>query len=156
MKAEARVLRAYYYFLLFQQYGPIYIWGDKEADLGIMGDNVDRNTVDECVDFMTSQLEMAANDLPVKVADPTTWQGRITKGFALGLRSRIFLYAARPLFNGGGEIQYGRSLVNKYGEHISHRAKTLTSGIWPQKLQNRLLTWVSMIFTRLQRSLLTP
>ena len=118
MKAEARVLRAYYYFLLFQQYGPIYIWGDKEADLGIMGDNVDRNTVDECVDFMTSQLEMAANDLPVKVADPTTWQGRITKGFALGLRSRIFLYAARPLFNGGGEIQYGRSLVNKYGEHI--------------------------------------
>ena len=28
MKAEARFLRAYYYFLLFRQYGPVFIWGD--------------------------------------------------------------------------------------------------------------------------------
>ena len=27
MKAEARFLRAYYYFLLFRQYGPVFIWG---------------------------------------------------------------------------------------------------------------------------------
>ncbi|MCS3185088.1 hypothetical protein NXU83_26690 [Bacteroides thetaiotaomicron] len=32
MKAEARFLRAYYYFELFRQYGPVYIWGDIESD----------------------------------------------------------------------------------------------------------------------------
>ena len=32
MKAEARFLRAYYYFLLFRQYGPVFIWGDQIAD----------------------------------------------------------------------------------------------------------------------------
>lgn len=118
MKAEARVLRAYYYFLLFQQYGPVFIWGDREPDMSIIGDDIDRNTVDECVDFMVRQLEIAANDLPIKVADQTTWQGRITKGAALGLRSRILLFAARPLLNGGGESRYGAGLVNKYGKSI--------------------------------------
>lgn len=118
MKAEARVLRAYYYFLLFQQYGPVYIWGDGEPDLGIKGDDVDRHTAEECIEFMVKQLEDAAYVLPVKVADPTTWQGRITKGAALGLRSRILLFAARPLLNGGGDSRYGQGLVNKAGKPI--------------------------------------
>lgn len=29
MKAEARFLRAFYYFCLFRQFGPVYIWGDQ-------------------------------------------------------------------------------------------------------------------------------
>ena len=37
MKAEARFLRAYYYFLLFRQYGPVFIWGDQIADETIDG-----------------------------------------------------------------------------------------------------------------------
>lgn len=118
MKAEARTLRAYYYYLLFQQYGPVFVWGDREPDMGIMGEDADRNTTDECVDFIVRQLDLAAESLPLKVSDPTTWQGRITKGFALGLKSRVLLFAARPLFNGGGDSHYGRDVVNKYGNHI--------------------------------------
>ena len=31
MKAEARFLRAFYYYCLFRQYGPVYLWGDKQS-----------------------------------------------------------------------------------------------------------------------------
>ena len=47
MKAEARFLRAYYYFELFRQYGPVYIWGDIESDELIKPETIDRHTVDE-------------------------------------------------------------------------------------------------------------
>ena len=52
MKAEARFLRAYYYFLLFRQYGPVFIWGDQIADETIDAKSVDRHTVQENIDFM--------------------------------------------------------------------------------------------------------
>ena len=84
----------------------------------IRSEEIDRHTVDQCVDFIESEMAKAAEDLPLKVSDPTTWQGRITKGTALGMRSRVLLFAARPLFNGGGDIGYGKDLVNLYGDHI--------------------------------------
>lgn len=52
MKAEARFLRAYYYFLLFRQYGPVFIWGDQIADETIDAKSVDRHTVQQNIDFM--------------------------------------------------------------------------------------------------------
>lgn len=118
MKAEARFLRAYFYFNLFKQYGPVYLWFDETPDMKIRSEEIDRHTVDQCVDFIESEMAKAAEDLPLKVSDPTTWQGRITKGTALGMRSRVLLFAARPLFNGGGDIGYGKDLVNLYGDHI--------------------------------------
>lgn len=118
MKAEARFLRAYFYFNLFKQYGPIFLWFDTTPDMKIKAEDIDRHTVDECVDFIESEMLKASEDLPNEVADPTTWKGRITKGAALGMRSRVLLFAARPLFNGGGKEGYGKDLVNYYGKHI--------------------------------------
>ncbi len=64
MKAEARFLRAYYYFNLFKQYGPIYLWYDQIADLAIKSEVIDRNTVDECVSFIEKEMYDAAQILP--------------------------------------------------------------------------------------------
>lgn len=115
MKAEARFLRAYFYFNLFKQYGPISLWYDKTPNLAIKAETVDRNTVDECVNFIASEMYEASKLLPKTIQDPTTWMGRMTKGVALGMRSRLLLFAARPLFNGGG---YGQGLVNIYGNQL--------------------------------------
>lgn len=57
MKAEAHFLRAYYYFLLFRQYGPVFIWGDQIADETIDAKSVDRHTVQENIDFMVGELD---------------------------------------------------------------------------------------------------
>ena len=59
MKAEARFLRAYYYFELFRQYGPVYIWGDIESDELIKPETIDRHTVDENVNFIAEEYDKA-------------------------------------------------------------------------------------------------
>ena len=122
MKAEARFLRAFYYFMLVRQYGPVFIWGDKMSDLDIIPTSVDRNTLDECVEFITSELNKAQLDLPDRISD-TQWYGRATKGAAMALKSRVTLYSARPLFNGAAIY---RGMKNKEGNFLFPQSEDLT------------------------------
>ena len=50
--AEARFLRAYCYFQLFRRFGPAFVWGDRRSEQTIRPEDIDRNTVDETLDFM--------------------------------------------------------------------------------------------------------
>ena len=113
MKAEARFLRAFYYFCLFRQYGPVIIWGDQLAPEDASGEQLDRNTVDENVNFMIEELDKAIADLPTAITEigaNDSWTGRATKGAALALKSRLLTYAASPLYNG----QDGKNLTNTF------------------------------------------
>lgn len=114
MKAEARFLRSYFYFMLFQQYGPVYIWGDVTPDIMIKAESIDRHSVDECVAFISDELTETAKILPETITDPA-WAGRVTKGAALALKSRLLLYAARPLFNG---CALYKGMKNYYGNFL--------------------------------------
>ncbi|WP_290535759.1 RagB/SusD family nutrient uptake outer membrane protein [Alistipes sp.] len=120
MKAEARFLRAYYYFCLFRQYGPVFLWFDQTPDEGIEGKTIDRHTVDQNIDFIESELWEAAQILPTDITeiglDASTWMGRATKGAALALRSRVLLYAASPLYNGCD--LYKGQMKNYYGDYL--------------------------------------
>ncbi|MEG1915737.1 MAG: RagB/SusD family nutrient uptake outer membrane protein [Muribaculaceae bacterium] len=115
MKAEARFLRAYFYFELFRQYGPVFIWGDRMPDPTIKAESIDRNTVDENIDFMVKEYDKAITDLPDKISDKN-WLGRITKGAAMAAKSRLLLYAASPLYN-GCELYRGQ-MKNKAGNFL--------------------------------------
>lgn len=101
MKAEARFLRAYYYHILMKHYAGVPIV-DKVLSLD---DDIDlpRNTYEECVNYVVSELEAAAVDLPVDYIASGKNQdyGRATKGACLALKARVLLFAASPLFNGG-------------------------------------------------------
>lgn len=125
MKAEARFLRAYFYFCLFRQYGPVYIWGDQMPDETVLASSIDRHTVEENIDFIVSELDRAANDLPLKVSQvgesEARWTGRITKGAALALKSRVLLYAASPLYN-GCDLYMGK-MQNMYGNYLFPQTK---------------------------------
>nr|WP_067057453.1 RagB/SusD family nutrient uptake outer membrane protein [Mucilaginibacter sp. L294] len=99
-KAEARFLRAQFYFELFKRYGAVpLLTTAKDVDPGNLEDTqVARNSVDEVVNFITSECDAAAEVLPATQEAAQT--GRITKGAALALKARTLLYAASPLFNG--------------------------------------------------------
>ena len=114
MKAEARFLRAYFYFMLVEQYGPVYIWGDKAPDMSIKNEEIDRHPLEKCVEFISTQLDEAAKVLPVRIQDPA-WYGRATKGAALATKARLLLYAARPLFNG---CDLYKGMKNHFGEYL--------------------------------------
>lgn len=115
-KAEARALRAIYYFYLMRIYGPVVLLGDQALapDAPTSTYQLPRNSVDECVAYISSELETAAKDLPIKPANTNNY-GRITSGFAEAIKSEALLYAASPLFNGNSDYS---SLVNKGGKHL--------------------------------------
>ena len=122
MKAEARFLRAYYYFLLFRQYGPVIIWGDQPSDMNVESSTLDRNTLEENIDFMVGEIDKAIEVLPYSMADIgenlTANMGRVTKGAAMALKSRILLWAASPLYNGQDGSGIYDGLANLRGEKL--------------------------------------
>lgn len=115
MEGEARFLRAFYYFNLFKQYGPVPIVPDEGQDLSMDYNELalPRATVDDLVDFMVADLDRAANVLPLEYA--STYLGRATQGAALALKAKILLYAASPLYNGNTELF---NMKNSEGEQL--------------------------------------
>ncbi|MEJ7693133.1 RagB/SusD family nutrient uptake outer membrane protein [Daejeonella sp.] len=96
---EARFLRAWYYFQLVKHLGGVVLIGENiyGTQDGIPGK---RNTYEECVNYITAECDAAAALLPLEQVSQD--YGRITKGACLALKARMLLYAASPLFNGGG------------------------------------------------------
>ncbi len=105
MRAEARCLRVWYYMQLLIVYGGVPNVGDNVYDITDFV-NLPRQNFAEFVSYLSGELDAAANALPApNAAPPAGYQdldyGRVTKGTAMGLKSRLLLYAASPLFNGG-------------------------------------------------------
>lgn len=96
--AEARFLRAWYYSILLKNFAGIPMIGDTvyQASDPIVPA---RSSYEDCVNYILSECDAAAAVLPVSYG--ATDYGRITKGACLALKSRVLLYAASPLFNGG-------------------------------------------------------
>lgn len=99
MKAQARFLRAYYYFLLFELYGPVPILTNS-VDPGSSDLDFERNSVDEVVKFVTDEMTAVQDQLDVTITDQN-FLALPTKGVALAVKAKILVYAASPLFNGG-------------------------------------------------------
>ena len=112
MKAEARFLRAYFYTLLINRYGPVYVWGDQDSDSSIHVEDVDRHPLETNVQFVIEEYDKAAEVLPLQITD-VSWYGRVTKGAVLAAKTRFLLYMASPLFNGCSLYQ---GMQNKDGE----------------------------------------
>lgn len=115
MKVQARFLRAYYHYLLFELYGPIPIMTEV-ADPESRDLDYARNSVDEVVNFLYDELTATANGLK----DPDYANNQMlavpTKGVALAVRARLMIYAASPLFNGGWPLAL--ALQNKDGKQL--------------------------------------
>lgn len=101
---EIRFLRAWYYYQLVANFGGVPLIGDKVYG---MDDALDltRNTFAENINYITSELDAVAAILPASTEYTEENYGRITKGACLALKSRVLLYAASPLFNGGAETK---------------------------------------------------
>jgi len=89
---EVQFLRAWFYHQLVSLYGGVplitkaYSLNDEFT--------VPRDTYENCIKFITSECDSAADVLPL-----TGDKARATKGAALALKSRVLLYAASNLYN---------------------------------------------------------
>ena len=105
-KAEARFLRAYFYFSLMRQYGPVMLLGDKvlPPDASATDFQLARSPYDSCVDYVAKELDTVAKILPLVPmkdgSESDAEYGRATRGMALAVKARLLLYAASPQYNG--------------------------------------------------------
>ena len=98
---EAKVLRAYFFFELARRYGdiamPLTMLTAEEANA------ISKTPFDEVIDFIVKECDESAPYLPntyVGMLDDEI--GRVTKGFALAVKTKALLYAASPLHNPTG------------------------------------------------------
>lgn len=93
-------MRASFYFYLLELYGPVVVLPEEplSVDADIETLSFERNTYDECVDYICKDLEEAYQLLdPTR---PTTQFERPTKYAAAALMSRVRLYQASKWYNG--------------------------------------------------------
>jgi starch-binding outer membrane protein, SusD/RagB family len=98
LKGEAYFIRAYEYAMLLMNYGGAVIQTEP-FELG--GDflTIKRSTLQETLDQVLSDIDDAIANLPGSGME----QGRATQGAAAALKSRVLLFCASPLVNGGYE-----------------------------------------------------
>lgn len=104
-QAEARFFRAYQYAELVKRFGnvPLVL---KTLDISSPELYEDRTARDIVVDSIIADLKFAAENLPKKNELPATEEGRITRGTALGLLSRVALYeGTRRKFHADGSYE---------------------------------------------------
>ena len=100
MKANVRFMRAFYHYL-FEQYGPIILVKDKIYN-ATEDQDVPRNTVDEVIEYIDYELTAVASELTQEpIFEDKDYRAWPTKGVALAVRAKLWLYAASPLLNGG-------------------------------------------------------
>lgn len=98
-KGEAQSLRAFYFWELIKEFGPLPIITEPfTPDFDYT--TLQRPTFQECVDFIVAECDDAINnkDLPIRITTEGE-RGRFTKAVAYAIKSEALLYNASPLWN---------------------------------------------------------
>ncbi|MGO3306470.1 MAG: RagB/SusD family nutrient uptake outer membrane protein [Sphingobacterium sp.] len=126
--AEAKFLKAYYHFHLMKKWGPIPI---VKVNLSINAEpeevRVYRDPMDDCYDYVIEILGEAIPDLPLTVQSRDEL-GRITQPIAAGVKAKIMVYAASPLFNNN---QDQAALIDEQGRQLFKTDKS------PEEVKSR-------------------
>ncbi|MFO7620271.1 MAG: RagB/SusD family nutrient uptake outer membrane protein [Bacteroidales bacterium] len=97
IKGEAYFIRAYMYGQIMMIYGGAVIT-DQPFQLGQDFLTITRSTLQQTLDFVVADCDAAIENLPASIE-----QGRANRAAAAALKSRVLLFAASPLVNGGYE-----------------------------------------------------
>lgn len=109
-------LRGYYSYMLLLQYGPFPIVPEAPfaVDAGTEEMSIERNTYDECVDYISENMEKA-NEFLLDRREASADMNVPDKGAALATMSRVLLYAASPWYNGN---HFYADWTRKDGKHF--------------------------------------
>lgn len=127
LKAEAKSIIAIYYSHMFRHFGALPI-----IDHALSAEDAMpvRATLQETLDFIVRLLDeaIATPEFPWRLSDSEmpNWYGRITKAGAMGLKARVLLFAASPLFNNDAPYYPGEAADKKmtwFGGYDKNRWK---------------------------------
>jgi len=123
LKAEAKMIIAMHYSDMYRHFGGV-PWIDHA--IGVNEDTYfPRLTSLATLDSITGLIDQAVVDLPWTLRDISSEDGRFTQASALGLKARVLLFAASPLFNSAAPYLDGEASQEKMTWHGSYDA-----GLW--------------------------
>ena len=95
---EARILKVFFFFELAKRYGDIAMPLEK-LDIE-QANSIAKTSFEDVVEYIVSECDACAPELPDTYTDVANSEtGRITRGFAMALKSKTLLYAASELHN---------------------------------------------------------
>ncbi len=100
-KAEAKAIKAWYYFQLIKTYGPIVLMPeniDVNADITSM--QLARSPIDECFNACITLLDEAILHIDPLNRRALSRAGFLNREACYAYKAKILMYAASPLFNG--------------------------------------------------------
>ena len=129
-KAEVHALRAYFYFNLVKEFGPVPLIGDKVYSVDTPLDEMmmPRNTLDECWDYIIAELKAALDGGKLKStfgedgSVDSQYKGTLTREAVEGILAEVYLYRASYLFNGD---PYYQTMANKDGTKLFPQSKDM-------------------------------
>ncbi|MDR2843622.1 MAG: RagB/SusD family nutrient uptake outer membrane protein [Candidatus Symbiothrix sp.] len=124
--AETRFLRAFYYFNLLRNWGGVPLVGDRMLD-PFVDHGIPRSTFEETLQYIADELNIVKDQLP-EVQDGSEY-GRVTKGAALGLLTKLYFFAASPLYNGGNTGTGNKRLLTGYDDYQISRWETAKAAL---------------------------
>lgn len=136
-KLEARALRAWFYFSLIRQYGPVVILPEKlsSADAATAEYMHPRSSIKTCFDYVVSELDSVIylndqikvsedqkvnnkcklRDLPGSEESDDINYGRINIATCKAIKARALMYAASDFYNRDRTLQIFRDFKNSDG-----------------------------------------
>ena len=129
-KAEVHALRAYFYFNLVKEFGPVPLIGDKVYSVDTPLDEMmmPRNTLDECWDYIIAELKAALDSGRLNStfgedgSVDSQYKGNLTQEAVEGILAEVYLYRASYLFNGD---PYYQTMANKDGTKLFPQSKDM-------------------------------
>ncbi|MCH5598600.1 RagB/SusD family nutrient uptake outer membrane protein [Niabella ginsengisoli] len=109
-KAQVKMLKAHYMFLLIERYGPIVIptvTASAESEKEELF--IPRSKVEDCFNYVINLMNEAIPDLKEKAN--ATELGQIDQVVAKAIKAKILFYRASPFFNGNQEY---------FGDFLDH------------------------------------
>ena len=110
------MLRAYFYFELMKRWGGVPLLGDRIIDYDEDW-NIARSSIDECAKYILDEISEENDgscyaDLYDVSEMPASMVGRMNKGAAKALVSRLKLYLASPLYNPNNDLNKWQEAVD--------------------------------------------
>ncbi len=120
LKAEARMIIAMHYSDMYRHFGGL-PWVNHAVGVN---ENITfpRLTSLATMDSIVSVIDKAIPDLPWTITDLSNQDGRFTQAAAMGLKARMLLFAASPLFNSATPYLDGEASQKKMTWHGGYDA----------------------------------
>ncbi len=124
---QARLLRAFYLFELARRYGdipvPMKMLSIDEAN------SIEKTPFDKVIEFIVAECDECAANLPTTYIGMLDDEyGRVTKGFAMAVKTKALLYAASKLHNPEMDTQKWKAAALAAQEVINLNLYYLDSG----------------------------